>query len=797
MKRGGPASRLLLGLLLPLALLVTPAAAQQKGFGASQDPLTTHVTAPSAPAPAGGDFEVEVQLTIAPTWHLYAHDFVGEGTVTTLSLDATPGLTLKDVRYPAPTVVKVEPITKETLRLLEGTVELVAVLHVAPEHASGPAKALLRLTYQPCTDQECLFETERELPIGFEVVAAAAGPAPAAAKKGFGSVQDPLTASAVGPTEPVAAGSDLEVKVRLAVEAPWHLYAHDFTGTGTSVALSLDETPGLALKDVRYPPPSVVRYEPITQETLRLLEGSVELVAVLHVAPEHAPGSAKAVLRLEYQTCTDQKCLMPAELELPVAFEVRAAAAGEVTAPPATTSAPPAGSGGNLQDDFSRALKEGAVGRFLWLCIALAFVSLLTPCVFPMIPITVSFFAKRAEGGGSGAKYALAYGGGIVGTYTGFGVGMAALLGASSLQSLVTNPWVNLAIATLFVFFGLSLMGFYDLRPPAFLARTAEKGSAGGQSYLSVLVMGFVFTVTAFTCTAPIVGTLLVALTTGGSLPLIVLGMLVYSVAFALPFVLLALFPGALHALPGAGGWMITVKAVMGFVELVAALKFLSAADLVWNLQFLPRTSMLLLATLLMAALALYLFGAFRLPHDVPTPRRAVSGRTFVALLALLSALYFAGGLTGRTLDTWTESFLPPAGYGAGKDGTAHELIAWNEDLEAAKAAAAAQGRPLFIDFTGVTCNNCRKVEKSIFADRRCADALAAKAVPVRLYTDRRSPSDVKARDAGNRALMEQLGSVTLPLYVLMSADGRMLRSMGYDPSFTVQDFIDFLEMPR
>jgi thiol:disulfide interchange protein len=626
---------------------------------------------------------------------------------------------------------------------------------------------------------------------------AAALAAPAAAQKGVAS-EDPLKASTSGPEAAVPAGGTFEVKLALSVTAPWHLYAHDFTGTGTPIALTLDAASGLALEQVRYPPPSVVKYEPVLEETLRLLEGSFEVVGVLRVAPEHPLGAARAVLRLDYQACTDQRCLMQTQRELPVAFEVRAAAPDETLTPPAPAdpAGPAAAPGpGSLQDDFSAALAGGHVGRFVWLCVLLAFLSLLTPCVFPMIPITVSFFAKRAEGGGSGAKYALAYGAGIVGTYTGFGVGMAALLGASSLQSVATDPWVNLAIGALFVFFGLSLMGLYDLKPPAFLARTAERSAAGGGSYLSVLVMGFVFTVTAFTCTAPIVGSLLAALTTGGSLPLIVLGMLVYSLAFALPFVLLALFPKVLHALPGAGGWMITVKVVMGFVELVAALKFLSAADRVWDLQLLPRPAMLLLAALLMSALALYLFGTYRLPHEVPAKRRAVSGRTLVALLALLSALYFAGGLTGRGLDSWTESFLPPNGYGG--DGTGQrELIAWSEDLEASKAAAAAQSRPLFIDFTGVTCNNCQKVEKTIFADESFAQAVSTRAVPVKLYTDRRSPAEVRARDDANRALMEQLGSVTLPLYVLMSADGRMLRSMGYDPSFSVQDFIDFLEVP-
>jgi len=796
--RAGPASRVLLALLLPLLLLAAPASAQTKGFGASVDPLTTKVSGPTAPVPAGSDFEVTVKLEVGASWHLYAHDFTGTGTPVALSLDATPGLTLADVRYPPASVARHDPVLDEDLRLLEGTVDVVAVLHVAPDHGAGSSTAVLRLEYQACNDQRCLFAMERELPVSFEVSAAAS--APAAAPKRSGP-KDPLATKVIGPTAPVPAGGLCEVRLRLEIDAPWHLYAHDFAGTGTPIALTLDDTPGLALEDVRYPPPTVVKLEPITQEMLRLLEDSAEVVAVLRVAASHPPGPGKAVLRLAYQTCTDQMCLPPTDRELPVSFEVRAAAPGEALAAPTGAtpgaSATPPGPATSLQDDFTRALHDGAVGRFLWLCVALAFVSLLTPCVFPMIPITVSFFAKRAEQGGSGVSYALAYGGGIVGTYTGFGVGMALLLGASSLQSVATNPWINLAIGALFVFFGLSLMGLYDLRPPAFLARSAERSAASGNSYLSVLVMGFVFTVTAFTCTAPIVGTLLAALTTGGSLPLIVLGMLVYSLAFALPFVLLAMFPKALHALPGAGGWMITVKAVMGFIELVAALKFLSAADLVWDLQLLPRPSLLLLAVLLMSALALYLFGAFRLPHDVPTPRRAVSGRTLVALLALVSALYFASGLTGRALDTWTESFLPPPGYGAAAGGGAPELIAWGDDLEAAKVAAATQKRPVFIDFTGVTCQNCRKVEKTFFSDHRFAEALAQKAVPVRLYTDRLRPAEVKERDAANRALMEQLGSVTLPLYVLMSADGRMLRSMGYDPSFTVQDFIDFLEVPR
>jgi thiol:disulfide interchange protein DsbD len=798
--------RLLPRIALAASLLAALAggAVAQKG-SAAKDPLTASARGPAEVVEAGGLAEIGVTLTIAPTWHLYTHDFKGTGTPIDLSLAPQAGLTLESVQWPPPTVEMHDAVLDEDLRLLQGTVQFKALVRVSADRAPGPAAIVLRLKSQACTDAQCLLAEVRELPASFEVRAAAASAAKAAAPvaaapKSFSSTTDPLSARVAAPKEAVPAGGLATLEITLSIDRPWHAYAHDFKGTGKPLDLSLAPEPGLTLESVDWPAPTVVRFDEILKEEQRLLEGSVTLKAHVRVAASRAPGPAHATLTLGYQTCTDSGCLVPTHAELAANFEVRAAVAGELAAAPAgpsMTAAPSEPQKTSLQDDFAQALNKGEVGRFLGLCVTLAFLSLLTPCVFPMIPITVSFFTKRGEsGGGRGASYALAYGAGIVITYTGFGLGLAALLGAGSLQGFATNPWVNLAIGALFVFFGLSLMGLYDLRPPAFLARRAEVGVTQGGGYAPVLLMGFVFTVTAFTCTAPIVGTLLAALTAGGSLPLIVAGMFVYSVAFALPFVLLAMFPSVMSRLPGAGGWMITVKVVMGFIELVAALKFLSAADLVWNLQLLPRPSLLLLATLLMAALALYLFGAFRLPHDVPTPRRALSARTLFACAALLSALYFSRGLGGRTLDSWTESFLPPTGYG-GATGATPELIAWGNDLAAGKLAAKAQGKLVFLDFTGVTCTNCRKVEKTIFVDRRFADALASKAVPVRLYTDRQSPEEVKAGDEANRKLMEQLGSVTLPRYVLMSPEGVALRSMGYDPSSGVQAFIDFLEVPH
>jgi thiol:disulfide interchange protein DsbD len=436
------------------------------------------------------------------------------------------------------------------------------------------------------------------------------------------------------------------------------------------------------------------------------------------------------------------------------------------------------------------------VGSFLWLAVLLAFVSLLTPCVFPMIPITVSFFTKRGseEGRAQGVKYALAYGAGIVATYTGFGIGMALLLGPTSLQSFAAHPWTNLAIGALFVFFGLSLMGFYDLKPPAFLARRAEAGMAGGggrSGYLPVIVMGFIFTVTAFTCTAPIVGSLLPLLFKGGSPWLIVTGMLAYATAFALPFVLLAMFPGLVGRLPGAGAWMITIKVVLGFIELIAALKFFSNTDLTLGLQLMPRPVMLMLTLFITAALALYLFGTFSLPHDVPGKRSVLSFRTLFAVGAVLLCLYLARGLMGRDLDAWTESYLPPAGYGMpGNSAAAADAVPWLEDYEAARQASSVTGRNLFIDFTGVTCVNCRIVEKSVFSKPGFAE-LMKKVIPAKLYTDRKG--EHTAGDTANQKLAERLGSVTLPLYVLMAPDGRVLRHMGYTAGLSVADFARFV----
>ena len=809
------------------ALLLATLARAQAGPPAAPDPVHVSAKGPSAPVPAGGRFDVVLKVEVDAPYHIYAHDSPS-GLPTRVEAapaegDAGAGLSFVEIVQPeAAAHEQYDPVLEETLKTLEGGFEFRATFQAAADAQPGAREVSAAITYMACDAKGCLFPVDRSFTVPVMVsaaqvaaptrddagAAAAGGAQAAAAEDEAPRGPDPIHVSARGPAQAVPAGGRVEVVLTARIDAGYHIYAHD--SPGQILPTSVEAKPGegalgagLSLESIVQPDAAAhTEVDQALDETVKTLDGTVEFRAVFAVDAHAQPGERSVSVSIDYQACNKNGCLFPVTKTKDVRLSVRERRPGEAVASrePSEGGAAAAGSassaGESLEKRLSIALSQGDVGGLLWLSLVFGFVSLLTPCVFPMIPITVSFFSKRAgEAGGRGARFALAYGLGIMATYTGFGMAMAALLGASSLQSLATNPWANVAIGALFVFFGLSLMGFYDLRPPAFLVRRAEGGVATRPGYAPVFVMGFIFTITAFTCTAPIVGSLLAALASGGSPALIALGMLVYSAAFALPFVLLAAFPGMVQALPGAGGWMVTLKAFLGFVEIVAALKFFSNADLVWDLQLLTRPAMLAVTLLLLGALALYLFGAYRLPHDVPGRRKLLGTRGLVAGAVLLSFLYLARGLTGRELDAWTEAYLPPHGYGAAAGSVeSHDPIDWIEDFDAGLAQARREGRRVFIDFTGLTCQNCRIVEKKFFSDARFA-AASRKVVMIKAITDRQS-DEFRAHDVANQKRMASYGSVTLPFYVLLSPEGAVLNTSGYRPDFTVDWFIAFLETP-
>lgn len=427
----------------------------------------------------------------------------------------------------------------------------------------------------------------------------------------------------------------------------------------------------------------------------------------------------------------------------------------------------------------------GVTPSFVWLAITAGAVSLLTPCVFPMVPITVSYFLRHAGTRRARALTAVAlFGAGIVATFTALGVGVAVLVGAAGLARFAADPWVNVALAVVFVALALNLLGFYELRAPTRLVNRLDAATrAGGLGdATSALLTGVLFTLTSFTCTAPFIGTLLVAASRGAwQRPAV--GMLLYAVTFALPFVVLALVPRWLGRLPRGGAWLGRVQAVMGFVEVAAAAKFVSNADLVWHWNLFTHDVVLGIWIVCALAVTFYLLGAFRLPHEPPSvermPRPLLAGlspmRGGLALAFLALGVWLATGLRGRSLGA-LESFLPPEGGlpPVAASRAPVELHWMLNDLPAALALAKREHRRVFIDFTGYTCTNCRWMEANIFTRPEIRASLD-RYVLARLFTD----GDGRIYEQQQAFQQRQFGTIALPLYAVVDPDGNTITTFA------------------
>lgn len=427
-------------------------------------------------------------------------------------------------------------------------------------------------------------------------------------------------------------------------------------------------------------------------------------------------------------------------------------------------------------------LDTGAgLGPFLGACFAGGLASLLTPCVFPMIPVTVSYFSKRTDG--SAMPAAAAYAAGIASTFAVLGILAAVLFGATGISNFAANPWVNLALGLLFVVLAFNLFGLFEIQAPTGLT-TALAKNTGRAGLLGPLLMGAAFALTSFTCTMPIAAALLAA-AARGSLLYPTLGMAAYGAAFALPFFLLALFPSAISRMPKSGDWLASVKPVLAFVELAAAVKFFSNADLGWTAGWITKPVFLALWTAIFAMLAGYLVGLPEALRTVGWSRRLFGFATLAACASLLS------GLNGRKLDL-IDPFLPPDPYpahgaSARPDPGAASGPVHAATFEGALDLARRGGKTVFVDFTGVTCANCRYMEKNIFPVPEVAKALE-ELVQVQLYTDR--PTD---EDRANQKLQGRLaGNQALPTYVLVRPDGTVIDKFE-GATRNPREFADFL----
>jgi thiol:disulfide interchange protein DsbD len=424
---------------------------------------------------------------------------------------------------------------------------------------------------------------------------------------------------------------------------------------------------------------------------------------------------------------------------------------------------------------------------FFWLAASTGLLSLLTPCVFPMVPVTIAYFSTTDRDRSRGLRRALLFALGIVATFTILGLALAAFFGAAGLNRFAADPWVNLVLAALFLIFAANLFGWLEIHIPWRVANAADRATreAVPGSSLGALVMGATFTLTSVTCTAPFVGTLLV-LASQGSWTMPVAGMLVYSSAFALPFFLLAAAPGLVSHLPRAGEWMRTLRVLIGLLEVGAAIKFVSNADLVLRWGVFTRDVVLVGWSALAIAGAVYL--GRNLPNELR--RREMRPLRLAPIApALLVAVWLASGVRGRALPQ-VEAFLPPAA--ASTLAASADAPIWVlNDYSAAQTAARSSGKLLFVDFTGYTCTNCRWMEANIFG-RPDVNAELGLFVLSRLYTDGEGELYERQQEFQEKTF----GTVALPLYAILDADGKVratFSGLTRDPA----EFIAFLRRAR
>jgi thiol:disulfide interchange protein len=458
-------------------------------------------------------------------------------------------------------------------------------------------------------------------------------------------------------------------------------------------------------------------------------------------------------------------------------------------------------------DAANKEIPESTATMSLWSIFFLAFLSgfaaLFTPCVFPMIPMTVSFFTKQSKTRAQGISNAIFYGVSIIVIYVALGWLVTWIFGADALNDLATNVWFNLGFFILLVIFATSFLGAFEIMLPNSWANKADQQADKG-GIIGILFMALALAVVSFSCTGPVVGPLLViAASTGGIAP--VVGMFGFSLALALPFMLFAMFPGWLNSLPKSGGWLNTVKVVLGFLELALAFKFLSNADLVLQLHFLEREVFLVIWIAIFGALALYLFGKITLPHDSPLQHISV-GRLYLGLITLAFTVYLIPGLWGAPLKL-ISAFPPPPTYsespfGVGGSGGAHtssqglpegaELgphgIMVFHDYEDGLAFAKSINKPIMLDFTGHACVNCRKMENNVWSDEKILPILKNDIVLISLYVDdkRELPVDkqyvtatgdkiITVGDKWTDFMITKYKTNTQPLYVLTDLEGKNL----------------------
>ena len=638
-------------------------------------------------------------------------------------------------------------------------------------------------------------------------------------------MQDPVHFSV---SQKKTAPDEIEVIFTAKIDAGWHVYSTGMPSGGpTSATIHTDATEGVKAVGSLTPRGNVItKYDNMFGMNLRFFENRATFVQKYKITAKtyHVKGY------LEYGACNDEMCMPPTQVEFdfkgqgpadaPEAAEEEAKedTAGVAAADSAATDSMAAAVPANVDttglwtpviDELQAMNGSQGSGDHSWIYIFFmgfvgGLVALFTPCVWPIIPMTVSFFLKRSKDKKKGIRDAITYGISIVVIYLVLGLAITAILGASALNALSTNAVFNIFFCLLLVVFALSFFGWFELTLPSSWTNKVDSKASSTSGLLSIFLMAFTLTLVSFSCTGPIIGFLLVEVSTSGSIAGPAVGMAGFAIALALPFTLFALFPTWLKQAPKSGGWMNIIKVTLGFIELAFALKFFSVADLAYGWGLLDREVFLSLWIVIFGLLGLYLIGKLKFRSDGDDNRAMPVPCIMLGLLSLAFTVYMVPGLWGAPCKA-VSAFAPPMN-------TQDFNLYHNEvkprftDYEQGMAAAKAEGKPVLIDFTGFGCVNCRKMEAAVWTDPQVADKLTKDYVLISLYVDDKQPlaEPMEIVENGKKRTLRtvgdkwsylqrsKFGANAQPFYVILDNEGKPLAgSYSYDED--IEHYTDFL----
>ena len=642
------------------------------------------------------------------------------------------------------------------------------------------------------------------------------------------------------------AAGEAEIVFTATIDKGWHVYSTDLGDGGPiSATFNVEKISGATVVGKLQPKgKEIASYDKLFEMNVRYFESTAQFVQKLKLTG----GDYKIEGFLEFGACNDENCLPPTQVEFNFSGKAEAAKGAAAATPAEKVTAPAEDTKPETQpvfqtvtpaDTASTGIIGGADGPtdinvagnidlwkpvindlqsygeatsqddMSWIYIFITgflggLLALFTPCVCPIIPMTVSFFLKRSKDKKKGIRDAWTYGASIVVIYVTLGLAITLIFGASALNALSTNAVFNILFCLMLVVFAASFFGAFELTLPSKWSNAVDSKAEATGGLLSIFLMAFTLSLVSFSCTGPIIGFLLVQVSTTGSVVAPAIGMLGFAIALALPFTLFALFPSWLKSMPKSGGWMNVIKVTLGFLELAFALKFLSVADLAYGWRILDRETFLALWIVLFALLGFYLLGKIKFPHDDDNMKVGV-GRFFMALFSLAFAVYMVPGLWGAPLKA-VSAFAPPMQT---QDFNLYnnEVHAKFDDYDLGMEYARQHGKPVMLDFTGYGCVNCRKMELAVWTDSKVSDIINNDYVLITLYVDNKTPltSPVKVTENGRERTLRtvgdkwsylqrvKFGANAQPFYVLIDNEGRPLnKSYSYDED--IPKYIEFLQ---